>query len=85
MPLARLRALRARAQHVCIMTKILTPLLLAAFALGGCVAYEPSPPPRPHYGYSDRDRDGVPDRHRDRDHDRVPDRYDRAPNNPYYR
>nr|WP_175544908.1 hypothetical protein [Variovorax sp. OV329] len=66
------------------MLKILTPLLLATFALGGCVAYEPAPPPH-HYGY----RDGPPppryDGDRDRDRDGVPNRYDRAPNNPNYR
>jgi len=61
-------------------TKILTPILLAAVALGGCVAYEPSPPP-PHYGYHDR---GAPPRH-DNDRDGVPNRYDRAPNNPNHR
>ena len=66
-----------------MMTKILTPILLAAFALSGCVAYSPAPPPPHHYGY--RNGDGPNRYERDRDHDRVPDRYDRAPNNPYYR
>ena len=64
-----------------MMLKILTPILLASFALGGCVAYAPAPPPPHHYGY--RDGDGPP-RH-DADRDGVPNRYDRAPNNPYYR
>jgi len=68
------------------MMKILTPVLLASLCLGGCVAYEPSPPPPRHYGYHDRDRDGVPNRYdNDRDNDRVPNRYDRAPNNPNHR
>ncbi|MBS0455080.1 MAG: hypothetical protein JSS14_27600 [Proteobacteria bacterium] len=65
------------------MLKILTPLLLATFALGGCVAYSPEPPPPHHYGY--RDRGGPPPGRYDRDGDGVPNRYDRAPDNPYYR
>jgi hypothetical protein len=39
---------------------------------------------RDHYGYADRDRDGVPNRYdRDRDNDGVPNYADRRPNNPY--
>ena len=66
------------------MIKLITPLLLACLALGGCVAYDPSPPPQHHYGYRDNDRHGNRHDH-DRDNDGVPNRYDRAPNNPYYR
>ena len=40
--------------------------------------------PRGYYGYSDRDRDGIPNRvDRDRDNDGVPNYADRRPNNPY--
>ena len=40
--------------------------------------------PRDHYGYYDRDRDGIPNRYdRDRDNDGVPNYADRRPNNPY--
>jgi hypothetical protein len=70
------------------MMKTLATLLLGAATLVGCVAYDPYPPPapRPHAGYADRDRDGIPNQYdRDRDNDRVPNRYDRAPNNPNYR
>jgi hypothetical protein len=39
--------------------------------------------PRDGYAYSDRDRDGVPNRYdRDRDNDGVPNYADRRPNNP---
>jgi hypothetical protein len=40
--------------------------------------------PRDGYAYSDRDRDGIPNRvDRDRDNDGVPNYADRSPNNPY--
>ena len=40
--------------------------------------------PRDSYAYSDRDRDGVPNRYdRDRDNDGVPNYADRSPGNPY--
>jgi len=40
--------------------------------------------PRDGYAYSDRDRDGIPNRYdRDRDNDGVPNYADRRPNNPY--
>jgi len=70
-----------------MMMKTLAVLLAASAALAGCVvAPYDRPAPRPHYGYGDRDRDGVPNRYdRDRDGDGVPNRYDRNPNNPYYR
>ena len=40
--------------------------------------------PRDGYAYSDRDRDGVPNRYdRDRDNDGVPNYADRRPYDPY--
>ena len=64
--------------------KMLTLALVATACtvLSGCVAYEPVPQYH-HYGYRDRDRDGVPNRYdRDRDNDGVPNAYDRRPNDP---
>ena len=68
-----------------MMMKTLALLLAASAALAGCVvAPYDRPAPRAHYGYGDRDRDGVPNRYdRDRDGDGVPNRYDRRPDNPY--
>ena len=64
-----------------MMVKTLAVLLAASAALAGCVvAPYDRPAPRPHYGYGDRDRDGVPNRmDRDRDGDGVRNRDDRYP------
>jgi len=64
--------------------KTLALLLVLSASLAGCVAvpYD-SGRSAPRAGYSDRDRDGVPNRYdRDRDNDGVPNRYDSRPNNP---
>lgn len=62
--------------------KILVPLLLAAAALAGCVAYpyDAGPPPGQYYS---RPAPPPPGWRRDYDRDGVPDRYDRRPENPY--
>ena len=67
-----------------MMMKTLALLLAASAALAGCVvAPYDRPAPRAHYGYGDRDRDGVPNRYdRDRDGDGVRNRRDRYPDNP---
>lgn len=59
---------------------------LAALTVAACAPryYDRPYGPRYYSGYSDRDRDGVPNRYdRDRDNDGVPNYYDRRPNNPY--
>ncbi len=65
--------------------KTLALVLVASAVLAGCVVvpYDQPRPYRPGPGYSDRDRDGVPNRYdRDRDGDGVPNRYDRRPGDP---
>lgn len=62
--------------------KVLVPLLIAAAALAGCVAYpyEAVPPSGQYYSRPAPPPHGW--RH-DYDGDGVPDRYDRRPENPY--
>jgi hypothetical protein len=56
--------------------------VLIAMGLAGCVAY-PVDRGYGHYGYRDRDHDGVANRvDRDRDGDGIRNRYDRRPDNP---
>jgi hypothetical protein len=62
--------------------KKIAVLLITIGGLSGCVAY-PVERGYGHYGYHDRDYDGIGNRaDRDRDGDGVPNRYDRRPDNP---
>ncbi len=57
---------------------------LTAMAISACAPRYYDNDRYGHSSYSDRDRDGVPNRYdRDRDNDGVPNYADRRPSNPY--